>query len=106
KSDFRNIPAVIRSVMKSNSPQAVLVKEFLRLKESEQYNRLTAAEKEIVVLSEGGSRRSQLVDKLGKSESTLKNQISSIHRKFHTKSMKDVVRIIKSRGLNDSGDGQ
>ncbi|WP_218092807.1 response regulator transcription factor [Paenibacillus solanacearum] len=101
KSDFRKIPDVIRGVLHSTSPQEILVKEFLRLKEAEQYSKLTAAEKEIVVLSEEGIGRSQLIDKLGKSEGTLKNQITSILRKFKASSMKEVIRTIKSRGLSD-----
>jgi two-component system response regulator DevR len=101
KSDFRKIPDVIRDALKTNSPQEILVKEYLRLKESEQYNKLTAAEKEIVSLSEAGIGRAQIKDKLSKSEGTLKNQIASILRKFKVKSMKEVDKKIKSRGLSD-----
>ncbi len=101
KSDFRKIPAVVREVMQANSPQSILVKEFIRLKETEQINRLTAAEKEIISLNEEGYGRITMAEKLGKSESTLKNQITAIIRKFQAKSIKEVVRIIKSRGLKN-----
>jgi DNA-binding NarL/FixJ family response regulator len=101
KPDFRKIPGTIREVMHSRSPQSILVKEFLRLKETEQYNRLTFAEKEIISLSEAGNGRQAMMLSLRKSEGTLKNQITSILRKFNSKSLKDVVRVIKSRGLTD-----
>lgn len=101
KTDFRLIPATIRETMRSGSPQSILVKEFLRLKESEQYNRLTLAEKEIISLSVAGNGRQAMMLSLHKSEGTLKNQITSILRKFNSKSLKDVVRAIKSRGLTD-----
>ncbi|WP_339252336.1 response regulator transcription factor [Paenibacillus sp. FSL P2-0136] len=101
KSDFRLIPGTIREAMRSRSPQSVLVREFLRLKEAEQYNRLTLAEKEIISLSEAGNGRQAMMRSLRKSEGTLKNQITSILRKFNSKSLKEVVRAIKSRGLTD-----
>ena len=100
KSDFRSIPDTIRSVMRTSSPQEILIKEYIRLKEAEQFNRLTSAEKEIVVLSEEGNGRAQIKDKLGKSESTLKNQITNILKKFNASSLKEVVRAIKGRGLD------
>lgn len=100
KKDFRKIPELIRSVFHSTSPQEVLVKEFTRLKEAEQYNHLTAAEKEIVLLYKKGYKRVQILELLGESESTIKNQISTILRKFKARSLKEVVRVIDSRGLN------
>ncbi|RAV15578.1 response regulator transcription factor [Paenibacillus contaminans] len=99
KSDFRKIPETIRSVFHTVSPQEILVKDYIRLKEAEQYNKLTLAEREIVALSEEGIGRTQMIDKLGKSEGTLKNQISHILRKFKAKSLKEVIRTVKSRGL-------
>ncbi|WP_138754488.1 response regulator transcription factor [Paenibacillus sinopodophylli] len=101
KTDFRKIPETIREASRSRSPQSILIKEFLRIKESEQYNRLTVAEREIISLSEAGNGRQSMMVSLSKSEGTLKNQITSILRKFNSKSLKDVVRIIKSRGLTE-----
>lgn len=66
-------PEVIREKLKVNSPHEILVKEYLRLKEAEQCGKLTPAEKEIVALSEQGIGRAQMMDRLGKSEGTLKN---------------------------------
>lgn len=101
KTDFRKLPETIREAVRSRSPQAILTREFLRLKESEQYNRLTAAEREIISLSEAGNGRQAIMKSLSKSEGTLKNQITSILRKFNSKSLKEVIRSIKSRGLTD-----
>lgn len=106
KCDFRNVPDLIRGVVNRLSPQDVLIRDYLRLKEAEQLNKLTVAEKEIVALSEEGVLRSQMFDKLGKTEGTLKNQITSILRKFDAKSLKEVVQMIKSRGLGGQGTKQ
>jgi len=100
KSDFRLLPNIIRSTYQMTTPQEILVKDYIRLKEAEQYNKLTIAEKEIVTLSEEGISRSQITVLLSKTEGTLKNQITHILRKFNAKSMKDVLRTIKSRGLS------
>ncbi|WP_168123449.1 response regulator transcription factor [Paenibacillus sp. HB172176] len=100
KHDFRKIPDTIRGVMASRSPQEIILNEYLRLKKDEQYGKLTAAEQQIVALSEKGAGRAQIKDKLGKSEGTLKNQITSILHKFKARTMKDAVRTIKSRGLS------
>lgn len=101
KSDFRRIPDTIREAVTADSPQETLVKEFIRMKEEEQYRKLTNAEREIVFLSEKGLSRVRMQEKLGKAESTLKNQITSILRKFHAKTLRDVVRSIRRRGLDD-----
>lgn len=101
KSDFRTIPDVIRSVVRSpDTPQEILVKEFRRLKEFELYSRLTEAEREIVSLYEKGYTRSHILNVLGKSESTVKNQVTAILRKFNARSMKEVIHLIRSRGLS------
>lgn len=100
KSDFRKLPDIIRQVLRTDTPHEILVREFWRLKEAEQYSKLTAAEKEIVALSEAGAGRTQLMEQLGKSEGTLKNQITSIIRKFKAASMREVIRTIKSRGMS------
>lgn len=99
KSDFRRIPDTIRSLRHAASPQEVLVRDYIRLKQAEQYSRLTAAEREIVMLSAEGQGRAQMKDKLGKSEGTLKNQITNILRKYKAKTMREVIRKIKYRGL-------
>ena len=100
KNDFRILPETIRRAMNSTSPQEILAREYMRLREAEQYNKLTAAEREIVTLSQEGATREQIKEKLNKSEGTLKNQITSILRKFGVRSMKEVDKKIKSRGLN------
>lgn len=101
KSDFRRIPETIRGAVAADSPQEMLVREFIRMKEEEQYRKLTDAEREIVLLSEKGFGRARMQEKLGKAEGTLKNQITSILRKFNAKTLRDVVRSIRRRGLGD-----
>lgn len=99
KSDFRKIPDIIRGLTNTISPQEILVKEYLRMKEVEQYSKLTPAEKEIVILYREGNGRTSVQDKLTKTESTLKNQTTQILKKFNVKTIKEVIKVIKSRGL-------
>lgn len=101
KSDFRRIPETIRGAVAGGSPQETLVKEFMRMKEEEQYRKLTDAEREIVCLSEKGFGRARMQEQLGKAEGTVKNQITSILRKFNAKTLKDVVQFIRRRGIGD-----
>jgi DNA-binding NarL/FixJ family response regulator len=77
----------------------VLVKDYIRMKELEQYSKLTTAEKNVLALLEKGESRTQIIEKLVISESTLKNQITQILKKFKVKTGKEVITIIKRRGL-------
>lgn len=99
KSDFRQIPDKIRSIAHRTSPQELLVKAFTRMKEEEQLQKLTAAEKEIIQLVQAGLGRGAIKDQLVKTDSTLKNQVTNILKKFDAKNVKEVIATIKSRGL-------
>lgn len=99
KASYRDLPYAIRSSFRQRNPMEVLLKEFSRLKEEEQLQPLTPAEKEIVSLISQGYSRSQMEKKLFKAESTLKNQINAILKKLGVKSGKEAVDKIRRKGL-------
>ncbi|MBP1990327.1 response regulator [Paenibacillus eucommiae] len=99
KSNYMELPYAIRNAFHHAYPMEVLLKEFARLKEEEQLQQLTPAEKEIVSLIGDGYTRSQMEQKLYKSESTLKNQINRLLKKLGVKSGKEAVDKIKRKGL-------
>lgn len=104
KSRFRELPQTIRSVYHHSAPMEALLKELARLKREEQLKQLTAAEREVFELIEEGYTQSQIERKLHKAESTLKNQINRMLKKFGVKSSKEAVEKVRRRGLFRSDD--
>jgi DNA-binding NarL/FixJ family response regulator len=103
KEKYKEIPAIIRSTYNATTPMELLLKDYLRLKKEEQLKELTNAEKEIFGLIEEGYTQKQIQDKLYKSESTLKSQISQVLKKLGVKSSKEAVKKVKTRGLFNRG---
>ncbi|MCA0758009.1 response regulator transcription factor [Paenibacillus sp. N4] len=99
KSRFRELPQTIRSAYHHPAPMEALLKELARLKREEQLKELTAAEREVFELIEDGHTQSQIERKLHKAESTLKNQINKMLKKFGVKSSKEAVEKVRRRGL-------
>ncbi|WP_010269117.1 response regulator transcription factor [Paenibacillus senegalensis] len=99
KSQFRELPYIIRSSMREGNPLAALLKDYARLKQEEQLQPLTPAEREIIDLIGQGYTRSQIQSKLFKAESTLKNQIHAILKKLGVRSGKEAVDKIRRKGL-------
>lgn len=99
KTDYRNLPQTIRSVIRSSNPMEVLLKEFARLKREEQLKELTGAERELFGLLEEGYTQREIGSKLYKAESTLKNQVNKMLKKLRVKSSKEAVQKVRRGGL-------
>lgn len=101
KTHFKQLPQAIRSAYHNPAPMEALLKEFARLKREEQLSALTPAEREVYELIEAGYTQSQIEQKLFKAESTLKNQVNKMLKKFGVKSSKEAIEKVKKRGLFD-----
>lgn len=99
KTDYKNLPYVIRNSCRGNLPLEALLKDFRRLKEQELLGCFTECEKEILVLLNKGYKREMIQKELFKSESTVKNQISKILKKLDVRSTKEAVKKVRLRGL-------
>jgi DNA-binding NarL/FixJ family response regulator len=99
KIRFKELPQTIRSVYHHPAPMEALLKEFTRLKREEQLKELTFAEREVFELIEAGYTQSQIEKKLYKAESTLKNQVNKMLKKFGVRSSKEAVEKVRRRGL-------
>ncbi|HEY0826704.1 MAG TPA: response regulator transcription factor [Bacilli bacterium] len=98
KTEFRNIPNIIRSTHNTN-PIEFLIKDYARLKQEEHLKELTPAEREVFELVELGYTQTQMEQKLHKAESTLKNQINTILKKLNVQSRKEAVQKVRGFGL-------
>jgi NarL family two-component system response regulator LiaR len=97
KEDFRQIPNAIRSAYRQKSPLEVIFKDYSKLKESEQLNKLTPAEKQIFLLFQEGCSKDKICNDLYISEGTLKKHISNILKKFDASNIKEAIRLVKSK---------
>ncbi|WP_337101354.1 response regulator transcription factor [Paenibacillus sp. YIM B09110] len=105
KTQFKELPLSIRNAHLYPAPMEALLKEFARLKREEQLKDLTPAEREVFELIETGHTQSQIEQKLYKAESTLKNQVNKMLKKFGVKSSKEAIEKVKKRGLMDESEG-
>ncbi|MDQ0057966.1 response regulator transcription factor [Paenibacillus harenae] len=105
KTQFKELPQAIRNAHLYPAPMEALLKEFARLKREEQLKDLTPAEREVYELIEAGHTQSQIEQKLFKAESTLKNQVNKMLKKFGVKSSKEAIEKVKKRGLFDRSEG-
>ncbi|OBZ17350.1 MULTISPECIES: response regulator transcription factor [Bacillales] len=99
KTRFQELPQTIRSVYHHPAPMEALLKELARLKREEQLKDLTGAEREVFELIEAGYTQSQIEQKLFKAESTLKNQVNKMLKKFGVRSSKEAIEKVRRRGL-------
>ncbi|OEF98115.1 response regulator transcription factor [Desulfuribacillus alkaliarsenatis] len=99
KTDYKELPQVIRSTVNKTSPVEILIQEYHRLKEEELLEELTPVEKEIYVHLEDGYSRKEIANILYKSESTVKNQIRKIYEKLGGSNREEIIEKVKSRGL-------
>ncbi|WP_245850988.1 response regulator transcription factor [Paenibacillus herberti] len=104
KSRYADLPAAIRMAVHQPVPMQALLKEFRRLKREEKLQPLTAAEREVFELIEEGRTQPEIVRRLFKSESTLKNQVNRILKKLGARSSREAVRQVR-RGDTDSEAG-
>jgi DNA-binding NarL/FixJ family response regulator len=97
KSDYRRLPAIIRSTVFNCKPVSVLLNDYLRLKEEETLHVLTNAEREVFDLIRQGFTQSQIEQKLFKSESTVKKQVNHILKKLKVRSSREAVEKLQRR---------
>ena len=77
----------------------MLIDDFNKLKKQEQLKDLTNAEKDLFELLEKGYSRSEIQEKLIKTENTIKTQIKNILKKLGVKNTKEAVRKVQTRGI-------
>ncbi|HHW12682.1 MAG TPA: response regulator transcription factor [Firmicutes bacterium] len=99
KTEYQAIPEAIRATYYNRSPVEVVLRDYSRLKEAELIQSLTRSEREILALAERGLSRSQISQRLHKSEQTIKNQIGVILKKLGVNRMKDAIIKIKTKGI-------
>jgi NarL family two-component system response regulator LiaR len=99
KTNFREIPSLIRNVHCHTSPVEILLQDYYRLKRMELLGALTSAEREIFELVDSGMTQSQIEKKLYKSPSTLKTQIGNILKKLGVSSSKEAVMKVRMLGI-------
>ncbi|WP_028610731.1 response regulator transcription factor [Paenibacillus harenae] len=99
KTRFQELPQAIRTAYHHSAPMEALLKELARLKREEQLKALTGAEREVFELIEAGYTQPQIERKLYKAESTLKNQINKMLKKFGVRSSREAVEKVRRKGL-------
>lgn len=99
KEDFRQLPGAIRSTYHQTSPLEIILKDYSKLKAQEQLEKLTPTEKQIFLLLEGGQTKEKICNELCISEGTLKKHISNILKKFDATSIKEAIRLLRTKGL-------
>ncbi|MGO4544740.1 response regulator [Paenibacillus sp. 2TAB23] len=99
KTRYQELPQAIRGAINHPAPMEALLKELARLKREEQLQMLTHAEREVFELIEAGYTQSQIEKRLYKAESTLKNQVNKMLKKFGVRSSKEAVEKVRRRGL-------
>jgi len=63
---------------------------------------LTPSEKIVLTLAKDGLTRTEIHERLFKTENTLKSQISSILKKLDVGNLNDAIRVIKRRGIRNN----
>ena len=81
------------------SAAAVLRKEFLRMKQQENENLLTPAEKEVLKLIDKGNTQSEIEEILFITKRTIKNHVNKILKKVGVKSSKEAAEIAKKKNM-------
>jgi DNA-binding NarL/FixJ family response regulator len=102
KTDYTTIADEIREVYNGKSSYKaykLLIDDFNKLKKQEQLKDLTNAEKDLFELLEKGYSRSEIQEKLIKTENTIKTQIKNILKKLGVKNTKEAVRKVQTRGI-------
>lgn len=104
KDEYLKIPGAIRTAIADKSPYNIVLNEFRKLSEEQQFliYGITQAEREILELTEQGFTQSMICKKLYKSERTVKNQINSILKKMNVSTCKQAIEKIKMKGISKS----
>jgi len=99
KENYKEIPAAIRNALLDNSPMDIILEEYRMMRESALMISLTPSEKMVLTLAKDGLTRTEIHERLFKTENTLKSQISSILKKLDVGNLNDAIRVIKRRGV-------
>ncbi len=99
KENFRQLPNAIRSTYYQTSPLEIVLKDYSKLKEQEQLDKLTPTEKQIFLMLEDGQPKEKICIDLCISEGTLKKHISNILKKFNATNIKEAIRMLKSNAM-------
>lgn len=99
KKNAPELSKLIRETYYERTPIEILANDYCRLKQEEQLNTLTPAEREVYELAEQGLTRTQIEKKLIKSENTIKSQIKNILKKMGVSSTKEAIKKVRSGGL-------
>jgi two-component system, NarL family, response regulator DevR len=100
KENYRDIPGIIRSALRETSPMEILLDDYRKMKENAMLSKLSPSEKELYMLASEGYSRTQIQQKLYKTENTIKSQVSSILKKFNSHSLSEVIGKIRNRGIH------
>lgn len=92
KTNYKQLPSVIRYVVKNDMPIQTLLQDYARLKVNDMLKDLTPAEREIFEMLQQGYSQKTIGQKLVKAESTIKNQISKILKKWNVRSTKQALQ--------------
>ncbi|WP_182914289.1 response regulator transcription factor [Paenibacillus sp. 1011MAR3C5] len=92
KTNYKQLPAIIRSIMHDHMPIKVLLQDYARLMANDLLKDLTPAEREIFELLQQGYSQKTIGQMLFKAESTVKNQISQILKKLNVRSTKQALK--------------
>ncbi len=99
KENYKDIPTAIRNALQDNSPFDIILNEYRFMKESLLTSSLTPSEQIVLSLAREGLSRSQIQEKLYKTENTLKTQVTSIIRKLGAKSLGEAILNLKRLGI-------
>ena len=99
KSQYRQIPYIIKLMATKNSPIEILANNFAKQQEEKMLSTLTSSEKEILALIQDGHSQTEIADILCKSKGTLRCQINKIIKKMGVKSSKEAVKKVSLRGF-------
>lgn len=101
KKDYKELPALLRTMHRDFSPMSMLLQDYRRLRVEEQLKELTPSERHIYELLEQGLSMAQIEQQLFKSHSTVKNQMNKILKKLGVTSRKEAIAKIKRKGVYD-----
>ena len=99
KDNYRDIPAAIRNAYRGTNPMDVILGEYRMMKEHSLVKELSPSELDILSLAKAGLSRTQMQQKMFKSENTIKSQVSSILKKLQVSTLHEAVQRIKRRGV-------
>ncbi len=101
KSDLKWIPDVSRTICKKTSAIEVIARDYRRLKTFENKEKvlsgLSDAEKEVMNLYIMGYKRKEIALSLGKTEDTVKNQVTSSLKKLNIENRKELLKKLSIR---------